>query len=231
MCTNTLFIYSVDKWPVHLLDKTACLERPSVSSGTCASSQNRSYWDSSALLWIPENTIALAWTSAREDSCHQLEGKVSCLNECEQIPSSSTQFTNGLFICWGRQLVLSARACLRELARHLKTDPWDSSTLFWIPEKTNMLFICKAKTCLRPKALWSGASFENRSYWDRSFLFWIRKDTVPSSWRRARLPSRWTGHMFIVFELKKTSVLFICKTKSRLRPKTLWPGASFQNRS
>jgi hypothetical protein len=27
------------------------------------------------------------------------------------------------------------------------------------------------------KALWPGASFKNRSYWDRSSLFWIREDT------------------------------------------------------
>jgi hypothetical protein len=27
-----------------------------------------------------------------------------------------------------------------------------------------------------------GASFQNRSYWDRSALFWIPEDTLPSSW-------------------------------------------------
>jgi hypothetical protein len=34
---------------------------------------------------------------------------------------------------------------------------------------------------LRPKALWHGMSFQNRSYLDCSSLFWIPEDTMPSS--------------------------------------------------
>jgi hypothetical protein len=45
-------------------------------------------------------------------------------------------------------------------------------------------FICKTKSRLRPKALWPGTSFQYRSYWDCSSLFWIPEDTMPSSWRQ-----------------------------------------------
>jgi hypothetical protein len=62
---------------------------------------------------------------------------------------------------------------------------WDSSDLFWIPENTVVLFICKVLTRLRAKALWPGASFQNRSYWDCRALFWMPENTVPSSWRQA----------------------------------------------
>jgi hypothetical protein len=62
------------------------------------------------------------------------------------------------------------------LTRNLKKDR--------LVEEIYVLFICKTKSRLRPKALWPGASFQNRSYWDRSSLFWIREDTLLTSWRQ-----------------------------------------------
>jgi hypothetical protein len=43
-------------------------------------------------------------------------------------------------------------------------------------------FICKLLTRLWAKALWPGASFQDRSYRDRSALFSIPEDTLPLSW-------------------------------------------------
>jgi hypothetical protein len=65
-----------------------------------------------------------------------------------------------LFICKTKSR-LRRRHC--GLARHFKTDPAESVALFWIREDT----------FLTTKALWPGASFQNRSYKDRSSLFWI----------------------------------------------------------
>jgi hypothetical protein len=41
------------------------------------------------------------------------------------------------------------------------------------------------------KALWPGASFQNRSYWYRSSLFWIREDTSAVE----LMTNRWTGQV------------------------------------
>jgi hypothetical protein len=55
----------------------------------------------------------------------------------------------------------------------------------WPPWSVSYVFICKAKTCLRPKALYCGLvryfKTDPSSYWDCSSLFWIREDTVPLS--------------------------------------------------
>jgi hypothetical protein len=70
-----------------------------------------------------------------------------------------------LFICKTKSR-LRRRHC--GLARHFKTDPTETVALCFGYAKTLQLTM---------KALWPGASFQNRSYEYRSSLFWIREDT------------------------------------------------------
>jgi hypothetical protein len=58
-----------------------------------------------------------------------------------------------------------------------------------------VLFIYSGRQLAFSVSSWSGALFQNRTYWDRSVLFWLPKDTVPSSWRQALILSRWTTHL------------------------------------
>jgi hypothetical protein len=49
----------------------------------------------------------------------------------------------------------------------------------WIPSYNMNYCVVHLQDKVTPstKTLWPGASFQNRSYWDRSSLFWIREDT------------------------------------------------------
>jgi hypothetical protein len=69
------------------------------------------------------------------------------------------------------------------LARHFKTDPTETVALCFGYAKTLQLTM---------KALWPGASFQNRSYKYRSSLFWIREDTSAVE----LMTNRWTGQIY-----------------------------------
>jgi hypothetical protein len=60
----------------------------------------------------------------------------------------------------------------------------------------------RTKVMPSTKALWPGASFQNRSYWDRSSLFWIREDTFLTT------KALWPGASFQNISYKERSSLF-----------------------
>jgi hypothetical protein len=74
---------------------------------------------------------------------------------------------------------------------------------------STVLFIYSERQLAFSVSSWPGASFQNRTYWDGSALFWIPENTVPSSWRQAVVISRWTTHLSRVSENQDKVVLTI----------------------
>jgi hypothetical protein len=71
----------------------------------------------------------------------------------------------------------------------------NTNKLAWIAMwLLDVLFIYSGRQLAFSVSSWPGASFQNRTYWDRSALFWIPEVTVPSNWRQAVIVSRGTTH-------------------------------------
>jgi hypothetical protein len=113
----------------------------------------------------------------------QLRLLISCLHNITFRIAESTKAKTFPWLQYTSWLAWTARRCQQAFWRKKKL----STFLIYF---ANVNIFAKIKVCVylcvvhlqdkvtpSTKSLWPGASFQNRSYWDCSSLFWICKDT------------------------------------------------------